>query len=182
MNRHPKETELALLAGGECGRVSGFFLRRHVRECGQCTAAVARFEILRADVGRMAEPDLDWNRMAAEMKANIRLGLEAGECVRDLKASPRSWSPRLGVAFASLAFLVVAGLTMKTVEKPAAPAAALTGPVLTTTGAGLELRDGASSIMLLTRGGAADQTVNADGEIGARSVENGTVTITNVAF
>jgi hypothetical protein len=32
-----------------------------------------------------ATPEISWNRLAAEMKANIRLGLAAGECVRTLQ-------------------------------------------------------------------------------------------------
>ena len=185
MNTHPSEIDLALLAGGECGRVSRFFLQRHVRECRECTARVAKFEILRSDLARIAEPDLDWNRLAGEMKANIRLGLEAGACVRDIEA-PFRWNPRLSVALASLTFLVAAGFTMKA-RLPGAPAAVVSSananPVLESTGAGLELRSGASSITLLNRKGSlADQTVSAQGEIRARNIENGTVTITDVSM
>ena len=181
MNNHPSETDLALLAGGECGPVTRFFLRRHVRICRECTAKVAHFEILRADLMRLSPPELDWNRLAAEMKANIRLGLEAGACVGEFE-SQRHWNPRLAIAFASVTFLVCAGFVMKS-TLPQHEAVAETSPVLESTGAGLEFRDGANSIMLLNRNGAvADQTVSADGEIRARRVENGTVTITNVSF
>jgi hypothetical protein len=181
MNTHPSEADLALLAGGECGRVSRFFLQRHVRDCRECTAKVAHFEILRTDLARMSPPDLDWSRLAAEMKANIRLGLEAGACVRDIERR-HGWNPRLAVAFASVAFLICAGLTMKS-RLPQREIVAQATPVLESTGAGLEFRDGASSIMLLNgKGLVADQTVNAEGEIRARRVENGTVTITNVSF
>jgi hypothetical protein len=56
-------------------------------------------------------------------------------------------------------------------------------PVLESSGAGLELRDGSSSITLTNRAGAvADQTVNAQGEIRARYVEHGAVTITDVSL
>jgi hypothetical protein len=179
--RHPAETDLALVAGGDCGRVSGFLLRRHVRDCRECAGKVARLEILRSDLALMASPELDWNRLAAEMKANIRLGIEAGECVRDREPA-RQRNPRLTVAFASLAFLLVAGLTMKSHVVPQAVETAR-NPVLESTGAGLELRDGLSSITLTSREGAvADQTVNAQGEIRARYVEHGAVTITNVSL
>ena len=183
MNSHPKETDLALLAGGECGRVTQFLLGRHVRTCRECTGKVAHFEMLRADVSRMPAPELDWSRLAAEMKANIRLGIEAGECVRAMER-PRRWNPRLAVAFASLTVLIAAGLVMKSgVAAPQAAERAVssTNPVLESTGAGLELRNGASSITLLNRNGSiADQTVSAEGEIGARSVKNGAVIINNV--
>lgn len=180
MNTHPSETQLALLAGDECSRVSRFFLRRHVRDCRECTAKVAHFEILRADLARIAPPELDWNHLAAEMKANIRLGIEAGECVR-VPEPARRWNPRLTVAFASLSFLVFAGLTMKSRVAPPELAAANTS-VVESTGEGLELRAGASSITLLNRGGSlANQAVSAQG-IRATNISNGTVTITNASF
>jgi hypothetical protein len=34
-------------------------------------------------------PAISWNRLAIEMKANIRLGLAAGECVRGGRESVR---------------------------------------------------------------------------------------------
>ena len=69
MNSHPKDADLALLAGGDCGRVTRFLVAKHVRGCRECTAKVAHFEMLRADVSRMPAPELDWSRLAAEMKA-----------------------------------------------------------------------------------------------------------------
>jgi len=181
MSTHPGETQLALLAGGECSRVSRFFLQRHVRDCRQCTAKVANFEMLRADLARIAPPELDWNRLAAEMKANIRLGIEAGECVRLLEPA-RRWNPRLTVAFASLTFLIGAGLMMKSRVAPPEVAVANT-PVVESTGLGLELRAGASSITLLNNqgGSLANQAVSAQG-IRATNISNGTVTITNASF
>jgi hypothetical protein len=178
MNTHPEEADLALLAGGECGRVSRFFLQRHVRTCRECTERVARFELLREDLAQLPVPDVDWRSLEVEMKANIRLGLAAGECVR-LVSPRRPWNPRLTVAFASLSFLVCAGLIMHGPGKRQAE----TAPVLESTGAGLELRDGASSITLINRpGSTTDQTVSAQGEIRARNVQGGSVTITNVSL
>lgn len=175
-NRHPSETDLALLAGAEHGAVSRFFLNRHVRECRQCTAAVARFEMLRAGMSNPELPDLDWSRLESEMRANIHLGLEAGECVRQAPVAG-TWSPRLAVACASLIFLAGAGFLLR--NEPATVKAA--EPVLESTGAGLELRNGPSSMTLMNRNGSvADQTVSAQGEIGARYVDGGTVTINNV--
>jgi len=182
---HPDETELALLAGGERGRVAGFFLARHVRGCRECAAKVARFERLREELAEMPAPELDWNSLAAEMKANIRLGLEAGECVR-LREPRRQWNPRLAVAFASLSFLICAGLIMRspaTLPAPMALSAVPANPVLESTGSGIELRDGSSSITLLSHaGGTMDQTASAEGGLRARSVAGGAVTITNVSF
>jgi hypothetical protein len=181
MNSHPKDADLALLAGGDCGRVTRFLVAKHVRGCRECTAKVAHFEMLRADVSRMPAPELDWSRLAAEMKANIRLGIEAGECVRGVER-PRRWNPRLAVAFASLTFLIAAGLMMKSsVGLPQQAKEQAANPVLESTGEGLELRNGTSSITLLNRTGSiADQSVNAEGEIRARYVQSGAVTINDV--
>jgi len=174
--RHPSESELALLGGGDSDFLARFILKRHVRDCRQCTETVARFEMLRAGIMHPDPPDLDWRRLEAEMRANIRLGLEAGECVRQVPAA-RSLNPRLAVAFASLIILAGAGLMMR--QEPATVKAA--EPVLELSGAGLELRKGASSMTLMNRNGSvADQTVSAEGEIGARYVDAGSVTINNV--
>jgi len=43
MNTHPSETDLALLAGGDCGRLRSFILNRHVARCGDCRDTVASF-------------------------------------------------------------------------------------------------------------------------------------------
>jgi len=177
MSRHPSEAELALLAGGECGAVSRFFLNRHVRECRQCTEAAARFEMLRAEIAHPQPPDIDWSRLESEMRANIRLGLEAGECVR-LFPPAKVWNPRLTVAVASLLVLAGAGVLLHSNEPVTVKAAE---PVLQSSGAGLELRNGSSSMTLMNRNGSvADQTGSAQGEIGARYVDGGSVTINNV--
>jgi hypothetical protein len=179
MKGHPSELQLALFAGGECGLFARGYLRRHVRECRDCTAEVARFEMLRGELADIPPPELDWNRLSREMRANIYLGLEAGECVRKAPRVYR-WNPRFAVAFASLLLLIGAGFVMR----DSAPDVVKAGsPVLESTGSGLELRSGANSLTILNRSGAAaGQTVSAQGEIGARYIdgETGAVTINNV--
>lgn len=183
MNTHPTEVELALLAGGECGIVSRYFLNRHVRECEHCLDTVAEFVMLRHNVAEQ-EPDLDWDRLDAEMRANIHLGLEAGECVRQVPRA-RTWNPRMAVAFASLMLLLGAGVLMRAPNGPAAgvKASGQSAPasVLESTESGLEFRNGDSSLTLLNRRGSiADQTVSAQGVIGARYVDAGGVTTNHV--
>jgi len=180
MKGHPSESDLALFAGGECNRYSGFFLGRHVRRCRECMDAVTQFELLRLELRDLEAPALEWDRLSAEMRANIHLGIEAGECVRAVHAG-RNWNPRLTVALASLVLLAGAGFLLKgPAEVPVVKAAA---PVLESTGSGLQVRTGTTSMTLLNRHGAvADQTVNAQGEIRARYIdgETGAVTINNV--
>ena len=179
---HPRETDLALYAGNDIGFVSQKRLQWHIRSCEHCRAVVEQYRILCAELSDPPEIDLDWNRLSAEMHANIRLGLAAGACVEPpLHRGPSfSFNPRLAVAFASLTVLAAAGLLLR----HSAPVAIVHEiPTLAATGAGLELRSGENSVMLLNhRGAKADQSVGAQGEIRARYVdaETGSVTINNV--
>ncbi len=182
MATHPSEIDLALFAGDDCGVVSRYFLNRHVRRCAQCAAVVARFESVRAEMDMPPLPEVDWDHLELEMRANIHLGLEAGECVR-MAVPRRARDARLAVVFASLAILVSAGFLMK--RQPLNEQVVVKGPqpVLELTGAGIELRNGASSLTLMNRHGAvADQTVSAEGQIRARYIDNGSVTINNVSL
>jgi hypothetical protein len=197
--KHPSENDLALLAGGEAGRVRRFLLDRHVRHCEDCQDKVIEFEELRAELRKVEVPELNWNRLAAEMHANIRVGLEAGECVRPVPTLTRRLSgggfryvtPRFTMAFASL--LLVAGASFILVEssfrarpwRPAILSEAAT-PVLEATGSGIEFRKGTDSFAFLDdrdhNGAPAGQSVSAQGAIEKRYVngETGSVTITNV--
>jgi hypothetical protein len=191
MKAHPSDLDLALFAGGESNGLSRFFLNRHISQCRKCLEQVTRFELLRLEMRDLEPPALDWNRLSAEMRANIHVGLEAGECVRT-PAVARKWNPKLTVAFASLLLLAGANFLLKT-PPPANPLPGqqgqpyreaqpvATSAVLESTGSGLELRHGASSLTLLNHdGAAADQTVSAQGEIRARYIKAGAVTMTNV--
>jgi hypothetical protein len=187
--KHPCEIDLALLAGGEVGRMRRISLERHVRACAECDEKVAQFQALRAEVANfeLADPNgnaaLNWNVLATEMRANIHLGLEAGECVR-ATGMARGWNPRLTLAFASLLLIAGASFLLRdSGSHPTPPPSS--APVLESTGAGIELRTGSTSMMLLHRPGAvADRTVSAGGEIGVRYVdgETGAVTIDNVSL
>jgi len=183
---HPRENDLALLAGGEAGRIRRFLLDRHVRTCADCRETVAEYRELRSAMAEPGLPDLNWNFLAADMRANIRLGLEAGACVDTTHAFGR-WNPKLGIAFASLAFLVVAGFFLRDLRPlripNTAPAVDAVTTVLRSTGSEVEIRTGSRSLALLNHNGnAANQTVSAQGDIGARYIdsETGAVTINNV--
>ncbi|HEX4134768.1 MAG TPA: hypothetical protein VHY84_09185 [Bryobacteraceae bacterium] len=189
---HPRENDLALLAGGEAGRGSRFFLERHVRSCADCQHKVAEYRQLRSHLREHDIPDANWHFLEADMRANIRLGLEAGACVRTTQITPR-WNLRLTVGFAGLAALIVAGFFVLDIGplrdrfngslfNGSSQDASTT--VLRSTGSEVEIRSGDRSLMLLNHKGstAANQTVSARGDIGTRYVdgEAGTVTINNV--
>jgi anti-sigma factor RsiW len=194
-NRHPAETDLALLAGGECGLFTRLRLNRHVARCGDCRDTVASFSELRSETRLAGEdilPDVDWQRLASEMRANVRLGLAAGECVREVPGSERRWhwKPRLSSGLASkLAFgmagvvlLVGAGFFLDGLLPHKGPGSAHAA-VLESTGSGIAVRTDSGSMTLLNHGDVvADQTVSAQGAIRASYVDGdtGTVTITSV--
>lgn len=191
--RHPSEADFALLAGGDCGRLQRFRLNGHLARCGDCRDTLASFGELRLAVREFAEPDFsndtDWDRLAAEMRANIRVGLAAGECVREVprKNSPHSlWTrkPQFAVGIAGILLLAGAGVFLHgLLPRENSPGFAHM-PVVESTGAGVEVRtDTGSSMTLLNHGDAAsDQTVTSQGAIRASYVDGntGTVTVTSV--
>src|ERR1700746_310897 len=81
--KHPSEETLALHAGGDLGLVPRWLTEPHLAQCEECRDTLAVFTELRGVLPDLAEiPKVPWNRLAAEMRANIRLGLAAGECVQ----------------------------------------------------------------------------------------------------
>jgi len=189
---HPRENDLALLAGGDGGRIQRFLLERHLRNCADCQDKVAEYRDLRSELAELEFPDVNWNSLAADMRANIRLGLEAGACVRTTQV-PKRWNPRLTLAFASLLLLLGSSFFVRDSSflngvrhlrfQPNAASIVPDDPVLRVTGSGVEIRTGSNSLILLNhRGDAFNQTVSAQGDIGKRYIdgETGSVTINNV--
>lgn len=134
--RHPKQATLALHAGGDLGVFARWRTERHLAACAQCRDEVAEFGAMRRTMADLLEmPELPWNRIAEEMRANIRLGLAAGECVRPVEKA--GWMPwragwRVAVAMASITALAVTGLMLERprplLEQPDENAGALTAP------------------------------------------------------
>jgi hypothetical protein len=128
-------------------------------------------------------PELPWNRLAAEMKANIRLGLAAGECVdnagRTLLETPLFAGARVAVAMAGALALVAAGLVL---ERPVPVEA---GVVVQATSNGIQVREGRQALRLIHSGVARDDvtySTDAQGSMRARYVdpETGYITIQGV--
>jgi len=116
---HPTEEHLALFASGDAGFLRGALVARHLRGCPSCSAAVEEYRELTAALANDVLVVPDWNQLAAEMRANIRVGLEAGACVGDA-VDTGWWNPRLAVAMASLLILAGAGFMMRTHPQPQA--------------------------------------------------------------
>lgn len=190
MARHPSETSLALLAGGELGGWSRWRVQRHVAGCGECQREVSEFSALRQEVAWAGqEPEVDWNRLASEMKANIRLGLEAGECVGGAARPQSIFSLRALAACASLAVLVAASYLVERPAPPVAEAQAREATVLEASDMGIQVKEGQHAMMLLNtnarklKTGASDVSYAATGStVRARYVDSDTgyVTINNV--
>lgn len=181
--RHPSEHDLALLASGDCGFFRKLVLDRHVSGCGQCQESVASFSELRLAVGRLAvNPEGDeWDRLAAEMKANVRVGLAAGECVRPAAMPAAAFRPRFAAALAGVVLVAGAGLFLKSQLPRENVAVGPRGAVLQVTNSGIEVSSDSGSMTLLKSGDvAAEKTVTSGGAIRASYVAGGQVTVASV--
>jgi len=185
--RHPDETVLALHSSGDLSWFAAWRTERHVAQCERCRDEVASFREMRANLPDFAElPDVSWNRIAAEMRANIRLGLAAGECVSDgelPEPSPLFNKARAVVAFAGLFTLVVTGLVL---ERPTpSTVSASSEPMVQAVSHGIQRRAGDQGFGLM-HAGVRDvdviKTVSAQGTMGARYMDpqTGLVTMTKV--
>jgi anti-sigma factor ChrR (cupin superfamily) len=116
MKRHVSDTDLALYASGDLRLWQRIAARLHLQQCESCRDLVREFRAdaraLRDKAAAMPE-GLDWARLSAEMTANIRVGLAAGECVAPRRKTiarsfvPAAWRP---LALASLATVVLAAI------------------------------------------------------------------------
>ena len=122
---HPKETELALFSGGD---MSGVWQRirvaSHLFGCASCGERVREFRAIRmtsaSRVGEMPS-EVDWDSLAEEMSGNIRVGIEAAECVSPGRAfvqeparwwNARGWESfgwKQSLAYAMLGSILVCG-------------------------------------------------------------------------
>ena len=183
--RHPNQATLALQAGGDLGPIRSWWTARHLARCAECREEVAGYNEMRELLPELAElPEISWNRMAAEIKANVRLGLEAGECVRPVdmplhRASLTGW--RAAVAFASVIVLVGGCLVL---ERPAPQPPRTAETAVESTRDGIKWQAGDNRMLSLMNGGAqkAVYTLDAQGSMGARYIdpETGSVTINTV--
>ncbi|HEY4362705.1 MAG TPA: zf-HC2 domain-containing protein [Bryobacteraceae bacterium] len=95
MSRHVKETNLALFVSGDLSLFERAAVRFHLSGCENCRARLEAFRFdrqrLKEDAGQLPT-GLDWDRLAQEMTANIRVGLAAGECVAPRARKQASWN------------------------------------------------------------------------------------------
>jgi hypothetical protein len=85
---HPELTTLALYWGGELGWLRRLLLSRHVRVCAECRRNLRGFEgsgVWLKETASRQPPVAEagsaaWDALAAEMTANIRVGLAEAAC------------------------------------------------------------------------------------------------------
>jgi hypothetical protein len=199
--KHPDDSRLSLIAGGDAGFCESWMLRRHLRQCAPCRETVEAFRRLRADMrgefSRMPA-GLDWNRLAEEMRANIHVGLVAGECVAEAK--PRGmvrppWKPALAAAALLMVLISSFWMTFPTDQKlvlsqrlahlwsPRPPAGDIGGVYLEADRNGIQVKGNGATLTMMHAGSEpAVVSVSAQGSLRARYIDDdtGQVTITNV--
>lgn len=186
--KHPEERQLALLAGGDTGWWEGLWLQIHLRSCVQCRerlTGLRRVRRLLASSGRELPEGVDWARLAGEMAANIRLGLEAGECVGTVhNRSPQTYCWRWAAVGGAIILLLTAAWWLN-IPPGARKAADEAGPVVEYRMDGIELRSGGSSFVLRhDRADASSTPVFTSAPDGLRvrfvDVETGQITVHHV--
>lgn len=186
--KHPAETALALYAGGDLGWWTRLGIARHLRQCGLCRGQVEEFSSVCEMLHRERQelpPSLEWSEAAAAMRANIRLGIAAGECVAVPPEPRRSpWRPALALP---ILLVIVAGVILESLPPAAnrAPAPERTGGalVLDASPSGIGVERNGRGFQLLRPAAAQSVEVSVRGDsVRSRYVdgETGQVTISHV--
>lgn len=202
ITKHIDEAELALYASGDQSAWRALMIRVHIGRCDRCRG---RMEAYRADRSRVREissampESVHWDRLAAEMTANIRVGLAAGECVAPRsRRSSFGWRP--AAVMAGLAAMLAAGwwlnMPPSTTQALGRAMSAIVhgrgsvvmpvedhGMVVEASSSGIELREN-GNMLGVTQGAARPLAVSisAQGSASARYIDadTGQITITSV--
>lgn len=213
MSRHAAEADLALYITGDLSLWKNAAVAVHTAGCQACRQRLDSYRRSRQRL-KQAAAELpvgeDWDRLAAEMTANIRVGLAAGECVAPRRSRTGIFVHRPMAMWASVAAgaLVLIG-TAFWLNLPASDAESLAraarglvhgtsqtgsatrgatedrGPVVEASADGVELRENGVAVSIPQ---AASRpvavTVSAPGSASARYVDadTGQMTITSVSF
>jgi hypothetical protein len=197
--RHPDERQVALYAAGDVGWIERLSISRHCNHCPGCGRRAEAYRRDREAIRREAAelpPGLNWNRLASEMTANIRVGLAAGECVGAARVHSHltPWRPILAVA--AVLTLLVSGWYLKfPAEQRGSLASGIRrmwtrpnpevdrGVALESTRSGIQVSENGSALTMMHPGAEMPVVmVSTRGSMRARYIDTdtGQVTITNV--
>jgi hypothetical protein len=210
--RHPSETQLALLAGGDLGWWERRGIARHVEGCARCREELEALREGREAFRQGASESpagIDWAGLSEEMTANIHVGLAAGECIAGFEKSANPAKPKLvwnaALVLACATVVVVCALWLdlprtewnhlmgalgqvrwSRIGRPVeGMIAAQEGVVLEASPAWIQLKEnGATMSLLHPRVDGVTTTISTPGSAGARYVddESGQVTINQVYY
>jgi hypothetical protein len=189
---------MALFVSGDLGLMRRMMVRLHVSGCDRCERRVAGYRADRRAIREIAAEmpkHVDWDRLSAEMTANIHLGLAAGECVapRRRKHVPLGWRPAAAMAALTVVLGVAWWLNMPpetTRSLGHALNAVIRGGAVTpqrglivkADATGIELTENGNSFMVQGSTNPVAVSVSAQGSASARYVnaDTGQMTITSV--
>jgi hypothetical protein len=199
--KHPAEIALSLFATGDLAWMERWNVRLHLARCAGCRELVDAYrsdrEWVREESAELPE-GVDWARLSAEMTANIRVGLAAGECVaprRAHQAVSTYWKPAAAMAGLSA---VLAGAwwlnvpsaenesllrVLRAIGQRGMSVGEERGPVVIASPAGIQLRENGGSLEIAQPGmRPVNVSIDAQGSASARYVDSdtGQVTITSV--
>ena len=190
--RHLGISELALYAGGDLNLWDRISTGLHVSRCAHCREEVERFSAAHRELLAQAEAlpaGLDWDRLAAEMGANVRLGLEAGSIVDEPRKGQEPLGWRAALVLAAGTVVIITGWFLHVSPQEQTKIALVTPPAagisIEATQSGVELKENGGAMAIRTpESQPAMLTVSAEGSVNARYVdsETGQVTINNVSF
>lgn len=124
---HPRETDLALFAGGELGPLSRWRIEKHLQSCEPCRTAVADFFHLQGDLEELSElpSPVDWEGMSLRIrKAVASAGETQSEPARGrFFPKPPAWQLGLATAAVFCGFIVVQQFPLPVAEETVITAA-----------------------------------------------------------
>ena len=188
--QHPAQRQLALLAGGELPWWQRYPWSLHTRNCESCREELEALRETRHFVAGTVSSlpaFVDWDRLAAEMRANIQVGLEAGEAIRPREPAALHLDWRPAFALTALTLVVLTGWFLninrqKIYHLPAASVEAGDARVESGSDGIVLTRGGGRMTVMQPKAQAVSYSVNSTGAVSARTIdtETGQVTISHV--
>ena len=190
MNQHPELADLALYSGRDLPLLKRWSVGRHLAHCPACRAEVAAFRSLAAaPIAENFVPNIAWEPLAEEMRANIRLGLEASEAIsayrRPTPSEERWLNWRAAAMVASLMAVIGSGwwfaVSAKKLDQPLAKVVQPASVEATDTG--VEIKDGNLTLELRTPASRVSfVSISTEGTAETRytDAETGQITVNHV--